>query len=115
MSLAATTYADTPSAHEPAKFGKLWVFVGTYTEGKSKGIYRCELDPATGTLSAPGLAAATVSPSFLAVHPRDRFLYVGETDESAGKQTGTVPAGHQGSGIKVPRNFGIDRIREAMD
>ena len=34
-------------AAEPAKF---WVFVGTYTEGKSKGIYRMALDAATGKL-----------------------------------------------------------------
>jgi 6-phosphogluconolactonase len=93
LSLAGTTYPDTPPAQGPTKTGKLWVFVGTYTEGKSKGIYRCELDPATGKLSAPQLAAETVSPSFLAVHPSNRFLYaVGETDESAGKKTGTVSA-----------------------
>jgi 6-phosphogluconolactonase len=87
------TYPDAPPAQEPAKTSKFWVFVGTYTQGKSKGIYRCELDPATGKLSAAELAAETVSPSFLAVHPSHRFLYaVGETDDSEGKKTGTVSA-----------------------
>jgi 6-phosphogluconolactonase len=91
--LAAATCPGAPPAQGPEKTGKLWVLVGTYTQGKSKGIYRCELDLATGKLSAPQLAAETVSPSFLAVHPSRRFLYaVGETDESADKKTGTVSA-----------------------
>jgi 6-phosphogluconolactonase len=93
LCLAATAYPDTPPASEPAKDGKLWVFVGTYTDGKSKGIYRCELDPATGKLSDAELAAEAVGPSFLAVHPSRRFLYaVGENDSSEGRDTGTVSA-----------------------
>src|SRR5258708_2305803 len=51
---------------EDAPRGKQRVYVGTYNGRKSRGIYRAELDLATGKLSAPVLAAETVNPSFLA-------------------------------------------------
>ena len=77
----------------PARSGKMRVYVGTYTGGKSKGIYVVELDPATGALSAPVLAAQTANPSFLAIHPSHRFLYaVGELDNFKGKKGGAVTA-----------------------
>ena len=38
------------------------VYVGTYTGGESKGIYLLELDPATGALTPPGLAAEIGQP-----------------------------------------------------
>ena len=45
------------------------VYVGTYTEKNSKGIYRLEMDAATGKLSGKELVAETPNPTFLAVHP----------------------------------------------
>ncbi|HEX5499736.1 MAG TPA: lactonase family protein, partial [Thermomicrobiales bacterium] len=74
---------------------KFWVYFGTYTTGKSKskGIYRCEFDAATGKLGAPALAAETKNPSFVAIHPNQRFLYaVGEISDFAGKKSGAVDA-----------------------
>lgn len=72
--LCASSAAD-------AKPEKVWLFIGTYS-GKpsiSKGIYRCQLDLATGQLSEPELAAEARNPSFLAIHPSKRFVYaVGE-------------------------------------
>jgi 6-phosphogluconolactonase len=70
----------------------LWVFVGTYTRGTSSaGIYRMELDPATGKLSDPAPAAKAVNPSFLAIHPTRRFLYaVGEIGDFDGGRAGAV-------------------------
>ncbi len=80
------------AAGEPPT-GRLWVYVGTYTGGKSKGIYRCELDLRTGKLSAPALAAELKNPSFLAVHPTHRFLYaVNEVSDAGAKHTGMVSA-----------------------
>ncbi len=55
--------------------GHMFVYVGTYTRGNSKGIYRLRFDPVAGTLSQPSLAAEISSPSFLAIHPNRRFLY----------------------------------------
>jgi 6-phosphogluconolactonase len=72
---------------------KQWVYVGTYSGDKSKGIYRMEFDHATGKLSAPKLAAEARNPSFLALHPSHRFLYaVNEVDEADGKKGGAVSA-----------------------
>ncbi|HTU23355.1 MAG TPA: lactonase family protein [Gemmataceae bacterium] len=82
-----------PVAAEAAKTTKYWVYVGTYTGGKSKGIYRCELDTATGKLSEPALVAETTNPSFLAIHPSNRYLYaVGEVGKFNGKPSGAVTA-----------------------
>jgi 6-phosphogluconolactonase len=71
----------------------LTVYVGTYTDTTSKGIYRFTLDPKTGATTSPVLAAETKNPSFLALHPNGRFLYaVGEMDSFNGKKGGAVSA-----------------------
>jgi 6-phosphogluconolactonase len=84
--------ASAASADEPAKDGKLWVYVGTYTQGASKGIYRLEMDLATGRLTPKGLVAETTNPSFLALHPTHRFLYAVNEVGEPGKQDGAVSA-----------------------
>jgi 6-phosphogluconolactonase len=69
------------------------VFVGTYTNALSRGIYVSRLDAATGILVAPELAAATPSPSFLALSPGNKFLYAANSTVSfQGKNTGSVSA-----------------------
>jgi 6-phosphogluconolactonase len=73
------------SAHE--------FFVGTYTLNTSRGIYAARLDAATGALSAPVLAAETVNPTFLALHPNGRVLYaLRELGTVGGKPGGAVSA-----------------------
>src|SRR5262249_7197315 len=72
------------------KTDKLWVFVGTYTGPKSKGIYRFEFDPTTGKAGTPELAAETANPSFLAIHPNQKFLYA--VGEISGKKGGAISA-----------------------
>jgi len=73
--------------------GGLLVYLGTYTGEKSKGVYVSRLDLATGALSRPELAAETASPSFLAVHPSQNFLYaINEIGEFQGKASGSVSA-----------------------
>lgn len=69
----ATTSASRTSAATSS--GEQHVFFGTYTKGKSKGIYRARFDTQTGKLDAPQLAAEANDPSFLAVHPNGRVLY----------------------------------------
>ncbi len=72
---------------------ELLVYFGTYTGGKSEGIYVSRLNASSGELSAPELAAKTVSPSFLAIHPNGRFLYaVGEIGDFRGGKTGAIGA-----------------------
>ncbi|HSD66696.1 MAG TPA: lactonase family protein, partial [Vicinamibacteria bacterium] len=69
------------------------VYVGTYTDGTSRGIYRFTFDPATGSATEPVLAAEAQNPSFLALSPSGRFLYaVGEIGSFQGAKTGVVSA-----------------------
>jgi 6-phosphogluconolactonase len=70
-----------------------FVYYGTYTGRKSKGIYVSRLDAATGKLGAAELVAEVASPSFLAAHPRGGFLYaVNEVSSFEGKKAGGVSA-----------------------
>ena len=72
---------------------KRTVFIGTYTNGDSEGIYSCRFDSESGALDSYRLAAKTDSPSFLALHPNERFLYaVNETQEFEGEKSGSVTA-----------------------
>jgi 6-phosphogluconolactonase len=69
------------------------VYVGTYTGGKSEGIYAYRLDLASGKCTPLGLAAEVKNPSFLAVHPNKKFLYaVSEISDLDGRPTGGVSA-----------------------
>lgn len=56
--------------------------IGTYTGGRSRGVYRLRLNLATGQLSQLGLEFETSQPSFLALANKSsgRFLAVGETN-----------------------------------
>src|SRR5262249_51139251 len=92
VALVAVLTALPVSADDP-KPEKFWVFVGTYTGKMSKGIYRCQLDPSTGKLSEPELAAETPNPTFLAIHPSRKYLYaVNEIGNFMGKKSGAISA-----------------------
>jgi len=72
---------------------KFNAYIGTYTDGKSKGIYVARFDAENGKLSAPELVFETKNPSFLALHPNGRVLYaVGEIGNFQGKGVGAVSA-----------------------
>jgi 6-phosphogluconolactonase len=92
--LACTAlFAFAAADDKAAKPSQFWVYVGTYTGGKSKGIYRCAFDAATGKLGEPELAAETLNPSFLALDPaRHRLYAAGELDKFDGKTSGCVTA-----------------------
>jgi len=62
---------------------KYRVYLGTYTDKDSKGIYQCELNLKDGSLSAATLAGETSSPSFVAFHPNKRFLYAVNEGQAA--------------------------------
>jgi len=69
------------------------VYVGTYTDKGSQGIYAYRFDPGTGKSDAIGLAAETKNPSFLAETPDHKYLYaVNEIDNFNGGHTGAVSA-----------------------
>ncbi len=80
---------------EPAAWaaGKDLVYIGTYTDHGSKGIYVYRFDAATGQVTTLGLAAESPQPSFLTVDPTEHFLYaVNELDTYKGQHTGAVNA-----------------------
>ena len=77
----------------PASSGSARLFVGTYTNGKSEGIYRCVFDGRSGELIVQSLTKGVTNPSFLAVDTdRSRLLCVNETAEFEGKPGGSVSA-----------------------
>ena len=71
----------------------LRLYIGTYTTGNSRGIYRATLDQVTGKLSQPVVAVEARDPSFLALHPNGHFLYaVGAFTGTADQTIGRVSA-----------------------
>ncbi len=98
------------------------VYIGTYTGGKSQGIYTALFDASGGTLSQVELAAKTTNPSFLAIHPNRKWLYsVGEVSDFGPKRQGAVSAyaidaesgrlellNQQGSGGSGPCHLSLD-------
>lgn len=82
--LFAATFASA------AEFSYL-VYVGTYTDKGSKGIYAYRFDPGTGESQSMELATESENPSFLAVDADNKYLYaVNETDHFNGGRTGAI-------------------------
>jgi 6-phosphogluconolactonase len=84
--------AQTPE--KPAATSKYIVYVGTYTsKTTSKGIYAYRFDSDKSQLTSIGVAAETIDPSFLAVHPNGKYLYaVNEIANFNGGTSGAVSA-----------------------
>lgn len=77
----------------PAGAAEYFVYFGTYTGAKSKGVYVSRMNAGTGKLGDVDLAAEVTSPSFLAVHPNERFIYAAnEVSQFEGKPAGAVTA-----------------------
>lgn len=90
---AAVPFVSASRLRAADSFEFMRVYVGAYTQGKSKGIYALRLNMKTGELLSEGLAAETVSPSFLAIHSDGRFLYAAnEVGNFKGSQNGGVSA-----------------------
>jgi 6-phosphogluconolactonase len=75
--LAAVLLATAPSAlpQGTTRAGTEWLmYVGTYTNQQSKGIYGYRFQP-SGKFTSLGLVAETSSPSFLVVDRNQKFVY----------------------------------------
>src|SRR5262245_37240658 len=87
MTAPATTLAALAAGQESL------VYVGTYTNQDSKGIYAFRFDDGTGKLTEVGLAAETPNPSFLVIHPNGRYLYaVSELAKFKDQESGSLNA-----------------------
>ncbi|MFN0086183.1 MAG: lactonase family protein [Blastocatellia bacterium] len=92
--LAATATAGA-ALFEPARAaaGDFLLYVGTYTKGKSEGIYIYRMNGQTGELKPVATVRDVSNPSFLAIDPRRKFLYaVNESGQFNGKPGGGVTA-----------------------
>jgi 6-phosphogluconolactonase len=93
MAAAALCESRPAAPQKKPTTDKYWVYIGTYNQRGSKGIYRFDFDLATGKLTPRGLAGTTNEPSFLAIHPNQRFLYaVGEVAAFRRLKSGAVSA-----------------------
>jgi 6-phosphogluconolactonase len=72
------------------------VLIGTYTEkegSQSKGIYVYRMDPSSGELTIQWEAKGILNPSYLELHPEQKFLYaVNEVQSFGGQEGGGVSA-----------------------
>jgi 6-phosphogluconolactonase (cycloisomerase 2 family) len=84
-------------AHGTAAPQKVLAYVGTYTGAvgagsNGEGIYRFEMDAATGKLLGRTVAAVTPNPSWIGIHPSRKYLYaVNEVADYKGN-SGSVSA-----------------------
>ena len=86
------TLSEIPSARAQ-RARELQLYVGTYTTGKSEGIYLYRLNLDSGELKHAGITKGVVNPSFLTLAPNGRYLYaVNEVDDFAGRKSGAVSA-----------------------
>jgi 6-phosphogluconolactonase len=90
LSLSGLHFADGLRAK---RAGQLPVYVGTYTTGKSEGIYLYRFNLSSGELKHVATTKSVVNPSFLTLAPSRRYLYaVNEVKEFAGRKSGAVSA-----------------------
>jgi 6-phosphogluconolactonase len=68
-----------------------WIYIGAYTRTPDEGITLCELNAERGELKKIRVFPGVKNPSFLAIHPSERFLYAcHETGMTDGKKGGAV-------------------------
>jgi 6-phosphogluconolactonase len=80
------------STARPHLSRELTLYVGTYTSGKSEGIYVYRIDAQSGELKRFN-SFKSVNPSFLTIDRSKRYLYaVNEVNEFEGKPSGAVSA-----------------------
>jgi 6-phosphogluconolactonase len=90
LTLPRVALAQLPSAELSTEF---LVYVGTYTSGKSEGIYLYRLNMSSGELKHVATTRGVIDPSFLALAPSRRYLYaVNEVEEFKGKKSGALSA-----------------------
>ena len=72
---------------------EILVYIGTYTRGESEGIYVYRMDNSSGALEFASVASGVKNPSFVAIGPKQRYLYaVNEISDLDGKPSSAVSA-----------------------
>lgn len=74
----------------------LKLYVGTYTrteghvDGKAQGIYALDFNPETGELHMDETIGDIINPSYLSLHPNNRYLYAVSEQWENGKNAGEI-------------------------
>lgn len=101
------------AVHFPAR--ELTLFVGTYTSGRSEGIYVYRMDQSSGSLQRVS-AINSENPSFLALAPSKRFLYaVNETATGAVSAFKIDPTSHELTFLNQQPSEGADPCHLMVD
>ena len=75
------------------------IYIGNYTKGADAAVYRGEIDTASGALSILGHTKCEDAPSYLALHPTGKYVYVvSETNSHDGGGALSAFAVEAGSG-----------------
>lgn len=91
--LPAFVLTLTPSSLSAADKPDYLMYIGTFTQGTSEGIYVFQYNSGTGETAPMGLAAKVQQPTFLALHPNGRYLYtVNEMGRWEGQKGGGISA-----------------------
>src|SRR5438132_3737032 len=91
LSVVCVLFSALAASHAASK--NYLLYVGTYTNTGSKGIYVYRYDAKSDKVVPLGLAAETVIPSFLAISPGQKFLYaVNEVSDYKSEPSGGVTA-----------------------
>lgn len=90
LALSESTFAGRQNVRRSTE---LPLYVGTYTSGKSEGIYLYSLNLSSGKLTHVATTKGVKDPSYLALAPNRRNLYaVNEVEDFAGKKSGALSA-----------------------
>ncbi len=97
--------ADEESAEteQEASGQQYLAYFGTYTkgEGAGKGIYAYRFDSATGEMTEIGLAAEVANPSFVAIHPNNKYLYAVTEDFEGEGAVSAFEIDHESGKLKL--------------
>lgn len=73
------SFAFATNISKPIAPKEFYLLVGTYTSGKSEGIYVYKFNSETGNYQAISIAKGLKNPAFLAISPNQKYVYsVGE-------------------------------------
>lgn len=91
--IAVLSCKQTGRKAESKPTGKTFVFVGTYTDTESEGIYRYTLDLKTGELTDIQMVAQLENPSYLTISGKTLFAV---TEQQSGSQAVSYLIGNDG-------------------
>src|SRR6056297_220392 len=86
------------------------LFVGTYTDNGSEGIYRYWFNTDTGELTERVLVATTGNPSYIEISPDKQYLYAVDETDSYAQESGSITVfkidGQQLKALNTVSSFG---------